>query len=71
MSGPGQKRKGSQRAYSVRITPKSRHHRGALALPICAITGTNAKALGATIPDKLIALGDEVISLTRGMESVS
>jgi hypothetical protein len=42
-----------------------------LALPICAITGTNAKALGATIPDKLIALGDEVISLTRGMESVS
>src|SRR5262245_24970804 len=32
----GQKRKGSQRAYSVRITPKSRHHRCALALPICA-----------------------------------
>src|SRR5262245_51564975 len=35
----GQKRKGSQRAYSVRITPKSRHHRSALALPICANSG--------------------------------
>jgi hypothetical protein len=37
MSLVGQKRKGSQRAYSVRITPKSRHRRCALALPICAI----------------------------------
>jgi hypothetical protein len=36
MTGVGQKRKGSQRAYSVRITPKSRHRRCALALPICA-----------------------------------
>ena len=35
----GQKRKGSQRAYSVRITPKSRHRRCALALPICAKLG--------------------------------
>jgi hypothetical protein len=32
----GQKLKGSRRAYSVRITPKSRHRRCALALPICA-----------------------------------
>ena len=32
----GHNRKGSQRAYSVRITPKSRHRRCALALPICA-----------------------------------
>jgi len=36
MSESGQKRKGSQRAYSVRITPTSRHRRCALALPICA-----------------------------------
>ena len=36
MSGWGQKRKGSQRAYSIRITPKSRHRRCALALLICA-----------------------------------
>jgi hypothetical protein len=31
----------------------------------------NAKALGLTIPDKLIALADEVTRVTRGMESVS
>ena len=31
----------------------------------------NAKALGLTIPDKLIAPADEVTRVTRGMESVS
>jgi hypothetical protein len=31
----------------------------------------NAKALGLTIPDKLIAPADEVTRITRGMESVS
>jgi hypothetical protein len=39
MSLVGQKLKGSQRAYSVRITPESRHRRRVLALPICAKTG--------------------------------
>jgi hypothetical protein len=31
----------------------------------------NGKALGLTIPDKLIALADELTRVHRGMESVS
>jgi hypothetical protein len=42
MSLVGQKRKGSQRAYSVRIAPKSRHRQCALALPILCQEATYA-----------------------------
>ncbi len=60
---------------SAAIEPESEAKRTYTCLhpdPGPGMTATaNGKALGLTIPDKLIALADELTRVTEGMESVS
>jgi hypothetical protein len=65
MSAPGQKRKGSNRAFHVRFTPNSDQIADVATLRICAISGPTAlqqiRLLDHLVPAALLARADQLI----------